>query len=290
MSNLLNNRFMGGAPSLPCCTERSKYARQSPPSRVMMSSKMTSIVKKLGAADNEFSETVMQLNSGASLPLGFRLELKQSWAVPPSSVAAQGALNLAARLRDSKDIATLRDQYYRAACLSPLVNNLLATKELDKVHAALIALSAITENCQNQEILDELVQLDSLKILVRIAQSTPAGEGARMTAAGVLRNIIGKTKRSYKTEFVRSGGITALLKLLEFDPSRVTDDQYTQWILDRVNDMRDYLEDPSGKVDEVIAKLLVAENVRSKLERLSDSKDNDIIEGSLDILNLLAKY
>ena len=229
MSNLLNNRFMGGAPSLPCCTERSKYVRQSPPSRVMMSSKVTSIVKKLGAADNEFSETVMQLNSGASLPLGFRLELKQSWAAPPSSVAAQGALNLAARLRDSNDIATLRDQYYRAAC-------------------------------------------------------------ARMTAAGVLRNIIGKTKRSYKTEFVRSGGITALLNLLEFDPNRVTDDQYTQWILDRVNDMRDYLEDPSGKVDEVIAKLLIAENVRSKLESLSDSKDNDIIEGSLDILNLLAKY
>jgi hypothetical protein len=256
----------------------------------MMSTKVSSIVKKLGASENEFSETVMQLNSGASLPQGIRFELKYAWAVPPSSVAAQGALNLATRLRDSDDIVALRDQYYRAACLSPLVNNLLETKDLDKVHAALIALCAITENCQNQEILDELVQLDSLKILVRIAQSTTTGEGARMTAAGILRNIIGKTKRSYKMEFVRAGGITALSNLLEFDPNRVTDDQYTQCILDRVNDMRDYLEDPSGKVDEGIAKLLIAENVRSKLDALRDSKDNDLIEGSLDILNLLAKY
>jgi hypothetical protein len=250
-----------------------------------MSSKVSSIVNKLGTLD-EFTETVRQLNSAASLPKN--LTFNHPWASPPASAAAQGAVNLAARLRASKD-PSVREQYWKAACLSPLVNNLLSSKDIDKVHAALLALSAISDNCDNQEILDELVQLDTIPVLLTVSQSEFFGEGARMTAASVLRNIVGKTK-SYKDEFVRAGGLPAIVKLLDFDPDRAADHQYTQWILERVNDLRDYMEEQSGKVDPVVAKAVVALDVRSKLENLKDSKDNDIIEDSIDILNLLADH
>lgn len=254
-----------------------------------MSSKVSNIVNKLGSLD-EFSETVRQLNSAASLPRPpAGSSFQHPWATVPVSVAAQAAINLAARLRASSKDHSIRDQYWKSGCLSPLVVNLLGGKELDKVHAALMALSAISDICDNQEILDELVQLDSLTVLVKITQTKTVGEGARMTAAGVIRNVVGKSK-NFKKEYIRIGGLAALVDLLEFDPSRATDEQYAQWILERVNDARDYLEDQTGNVDEAVAQALVSLNVRERLEKLKESKDNDIIEDSIDVLNLLAKY
>ena len=195
-SPLIQNKaqHMGVVPSIVCCTERSKELQKSPPARVM-SSKVSNIVNKLGSLD-EFSETVRQLNSAASLPHPpARSSFQHPWATMPVSVAAQAAINLAARLRASSKDHSIRDQYWKSGCLSPLVGNLLGAKELDKVHAALMALSAISDICDNQEILDELVQLDSLTVLVKITQSKTVGEGARMTAAGVIRNVVGKSKK-----------------------------------------------------------------------------------------------
>jgi hypothetical protein len=114
-----------------------------------------------------------------------------------------------------------------------------------------------------------------------------------MSSATITRNIIG-TNQKYKTEFITNNGLRAIVGLIDFDVSRVRDEQYTQWILERVNDIRDYLETPSGdssSIDSVVAKKLVNENVKSKLIRLkSASQDNDIIEDSIDVLGLLANF
>jgi hypothetical protein len=90
---------------------------------------------------------------------------------------------------------------------------------------------------------------------------------------------------------VNNGGCRAIVSLLEFDKSRVREEQYTQWILERVNDVRDYIESPTGSLDDQVAKKFVTENIKSKLLALkASSQDNDIIEDSIDVLNLLQKY
>jgi thiazole synthase ThiGH ThiG subunit len=117
-------------------------------------------------------------------------------------------------------------------------------------------------------------------------------EGVRMSCATIARNIIGANQK-YKTDFINHNGLRALVALIDFDVSRVREEQYTQWILERVNDIRDYLEMPgtSGAIDPVVAKKLVNENIKSKLIKLkSASQDNDIVEDSIDVLGLLANY
>jgi len=273
---------MGIVSSMPCCVERSREVRQLQPAKVV-SNKISSIVNKLGTLD-EFTETVRQLNSGMPLaqPSG---AFKHPWAKSPVSVAAQGGMIIAARLRNAKD-KQMRVQYWKAGCITPLLNMLIAGKEEDRVHAALVALQALTDNCEEQELLDEVVQLDGLAILCKWMKASAAGEGVRMTAATVSRNIIGRNKQ-YKTEFVRLGGLKPLISLLTFDKKRIADDQYTQWILERVNDVRDYLDDGNGKIDAAVAKQIISENIRPKLEALKASNDNDIIEDSIDVLRLI---
>ena len=276
---------MGIVSSMPCCVERSREVRQLQPAKVV-STKISSIMNKLGTLD-EFTETVRQLNSNMPLsqPSG---AFKHPWAKSPGSVAAQGAMIMAARLRNSKD-KDMRMQYWKAGCITPLLNMLIAGRDEDKVHGALIALQALTDNCEEQELLDEVVQLDGLAILCKWMKASAAAEGVRMTAATVARNIISRNKQ-YKNEFIRLGGIRPLVSLLAFDKKRIADDQYSQWLLERVNDVRDYLDDGNGKTDVQVAKQLIAENVRSKLEALKATNDNDICEDSLDVLKIIEDF
>jgi hypothetical protein len=276
---------MGIVSSLPCCVERSREPRQLQPAKVV-SSKVSSIINKLGTLD-EFTETVRQLNSGMPLTQP-NTTFKHSWAKAPISVAAQGAVIMAARIRAATE-PDVRIQYWKAGCITPLLNMLISGKDEDKVHASLIALQALTDNCSDQELLDEVVQLDGLAILCKWMKASSAAEGVRMSAATIARNIIGRN-RQYKTEFIRLGGLKPLVPLLQFDKKRIADDHYTQWLLERVNDVRDYLDDGSGKTDDSVAKQLVAEGIRSKLELLKATNDNDIIEDSTDVLNLIENY
>ena len=277
---------MGIIASLPCCTERSRGESSgtgigNPPRKVSV------VVSKLGTFD-EFTETVRQLASKQKLP-SENMNFQHPWAIKPVTVAAQAAINLAARLRKSKD-PLIRDSYHKAGCITPLMEFLLEGSETDKIHAGLLALQSITEACTNQEILDNLVQQDALLVLPKLMASEAQVEGARMACASIARNIIG-SNQTYKNEFVNNGGCRALVTLLEFEKSRVREEQYTQWILERVNDVRDYIESPKGSLDDQVAKKFVAENIRSKLLALkTSSQDNDIIEDSIDVLNLLQKY
>ena len=157
------------------------------------------------------------------------------------------------------------------------------------MHAAVLALLALTDNCELQEMLDELIQLDILSLLSKQINNGSNPEGLRMSCATVARNIIGRTKQ-YKLEFINTNGIKGLVSLLDFDSKRVTDEQYCQWLLERVNDVRDYLDAEGGKADEVVAKKLVAAGVKAKLEKLKESRDNDIIEDSADVLQLLSAF
>lgn len=278
---------MGIITSLPCCIERS---RGEPPSSLTGKSprKVSVVVNKLGTLD-EFTETMRQLTSTQKLPTE-NLNFQHPWAVKPTTVAAQAAINLAARLRKNKD-PVIRDSYHKAGCITPLMKFLFDANEVDKVHASLLALQSITDSCSNQAILDDLVQQDALLVLPKLMASSSQIEGARMACASVARNIIGSNQK-YKSEFINNGGVRALVGLLDFDESRVREEQYTQWILERVNDVRDYIESsPTGSVDEQVAKKLISENIRPKLLVLkSSSQDNDIIEDSIDVLNLLQKY
>jgi len=244
-------------------------------------------VNKLGTLD-EFTDTVRQLNSNQKLPTE-NTTFQHPWAMKPSSVAAQGAINLAARLRKSKDSA-LRDSYFKAGCIDPLLKILSEGKEAEKVHASIIALLALTESSTNPDISQSLVEKDAMSILPKLMANSLQVEGVRMSSATIARNIIGSNQK-YKTEFVNNGGLRALVSLIDFDTSRVREEVYTQWILERVNDIRDYVEYDGGKIDESVAKKLVNENVRAKLMKLkSASQDNDIIEDSVDVLTLLTNY
>ena len=277
---------MGIIASLPCCTERSR----GEPTNVMAGTsprKVSVTLNKLGTLD-EFTETMRQLTSTQKLP-SENMNFQHPWATKPTTVAAQAAINLAARLRKAKD-PVIRDSYHKSGCISPLIKFLFDANEVDKVHASLLALQSITESCTNQTILDDLVQQDALLVLPKLMASSAQVEGARMACASIARNIIGSNQK-YKAEFMNNGGARALVNLLDFDPKRVREEQYTQWILERVNDVRDYVESSTGSVDDQVAKKLVSENIRSKLLVLkSSSQDNDIIEDSMDVLNLLQKY
>jgi hypothetical protein len=274
--------LMGAVASLPCCVERSKEVRQLQPSKIV-STKISNILNKLGTLD-EFTEAARQLNS--PLPLSQpNPTFKHPWAKPPTSVAAQGAFIMASRIRNAKekDIAL---QYWKAGCLTPLLNILMSGRDDDKVHAAFVALQALTDNCTEQELLDEIVQMDGLTILCKWLKASTPAEGVRMTSATVARNVIGKNKQ-YKAEFVRLGGLKPLVSLLVFDKKRIADDQYTQWILERINDIRDYLEGDKGGIDKSIAKTLETEGIRQRLQELRATNDNDIIEDAMDVLAMI---
>jgi hypothetical protein len=78
---------------------------------------------------------------------------------------------------------------------------------------------------------------------------------------------------------------------MALDTNRLNDEQHFQWLLERVNDARDYLQDESGTgVDPDIAKKLIGAGVRPKLEKLKESQDNDIIEDASDVLDLLSRF
>ena len=277
---------MGIIASLPCCTERSRGEQTNAMPGDSLR-KVSVTVSKLGTLD-EFNETMRQLSSNQKLP-SENMNFQHPWAAKPTTVAAQAAINLAARLRKTKD-PVIRDSYHKSGCITPLMKFLFDANEIDKVHASLLALQSITDSCSNQAILDDLVQQDALLILPKLMASTTQVEGARMACASVARNIIGSNQK-YKAEFMNNGGARGLVNLIDFDPKRVREEQYTQWILERVNDVRDYIESPTGSVDDQVAKKLVSENIRSKLLVLkTSSQDNDIIEDSIDVLNLLQKY
>jgi hypothetical protein len=248
-----------------------------------VSSKVSNIINKLGTLD-EFTETVRQLNSTLTLTQP-NTAFKHPWAKTPVSVGAQGAVILAARIRNAKDKA-IRAQYWKAGCLTPLINMLISGTEEDKVHAATMALSALTDDPDTPEIAEEIVQLDGLAILVKWMRLTSAAEGVRMSCARIARNVIANNSQ-YRSEFVRLGGLKALVSLLDFDRSRTADEQYMQWILERVNDVRDYLDETNGRIDQSVGAKLVSGGVRGKLEKLKSSGDNDIVEDSMDILNLI---
>jgi hypothetical protein len=274
--------FMGSAIALPCCLDRGSEEplksldtapRQTAHSPSHVDESVRTLVRKLKTTET------------SSIDLS---SFGHPWATKPRSVASQAALTIAARVRRSSSTG-LVEAFLKAGCLDPLIILLANDEHVDQQDAAIIALHAMLDGASADSPLDALKTKGPLVNVCRIMASPGRSEGARMTCASIAHCLI-QSDRALRLVFISSGGLETLVKLLELDMKRGGDTQYMHWILERVNDLHDLLEDTNGKVDETVAKQLSKLGARSRLERLKMSGFTDLREDAQTILQLLRVY
>jgi hypothetical protein len=199
---------MGIVVSLPCCTERDRS--QLRPAKVVTSKSMGNM-NKIGQ-DDEYAEMYRNLNSVERIS-NSNVDFRHDWASRPESVASVSAWSLAEKLR-SPNSASMRLHYIKAGCLTPLVNLLIDGSSVDKIHAAVIALLSITNRCSDQEqVVDELIQLDTVAIVTKYISDESQNAQLRHACCEIVFNILG-TNRGLAADFSNSKGVEALANLL----------------------------------------------------------------------------
>ncbi|BAM41448.1 uncharacterized protein TOT_030000709 [Theileria orientalis strain Shintoku] len=164
------------------------------------------------------------------------------WAAHPETIGALSAIQLG--FYASKEYQPEYKEDIRLAGGIEVLSDLLKSNEEDRVHAAAITLSFLSSG--NPKCCEEMYENDLFPYLINGMRSTL--DPFRATCAQICRNIYHQDV-NYRKEFMRSGGLVALVSLL--DPIDDSDELYlTQ--LDAIYHLDDFIMDGIEEIPELV--------------------------------------
>ncbi|VWU52166.1 armadillo-domain containing rhoptry protein [Hepatocystis sp. ex Piliocolobus tephrosceles] len=193
------------------------------------------------------------------------------WAADPKTIGALAATQLA--ILASKENEPHYKDAIREANGIPVFINLLKSHELDRVHAAVVALSFLSvDNVKNCICMFENGILPYL-----ISGMKSDINGMKAACAQTCRNIFVLDKK-YKKEFLRLGGLNQFVNLLEI-PYDYNDSQplYTQ--LEVIYHLEDFILNDGDEVPEFV-EAVKKSNAIKNLKILQQCPEQDLAEAS----------
>ncbi|KJP89115.1 hypothetical protein AK88_01201 [Plasmodium fragile] len=190
------------------------------------------------------------------------------WAADPKTIGALSATQLAILANEPHYKDAIRE-----ANGIPVFINLLKSHELDRVHAAVVALSFLSvDNVKN---CITMFENGALPYLISGMKSNI--DGMKAACAQTCRNIFVLDKK-YKKEFLKLGGITQLVNLLEMPP-KYDDSQplYTQ--LEAIYHLEDFILNDGDEVPEFLEAVKNSNAIKS-LKNLQQCPEQDVAEAS----------
>lgn len=269
-------------PALNCCTERQdpKAGSGSSQTRAMVSGgPVPDIATRFDAAvrNKDLLELVKLLSSNHKLGKDV-MATQHPWADQPQTIGALAAVHLAVLAND----ANIRTRIRAAGAIPVLVQFLNPTNSRDRIHSAVVALSFIT--VENDDNCREVYRCGGLPLLVPLMGSEP--EGLRFASSSVCRNIFCKN-RNAREEFVNLGGAKLMINLLNYQPSRSSDTAYMDGIYETISNLRDLLEpdctgnDSGGR----IIKRALKEGIANALTMVENDCNDEEIKQETSALN-----
>lgn len=208
-------------------------------------------------------------------------ERMHPWAQDPKTVGALAGTQLAILASQaSEDNPSLKKHIREAGAIPPLVD-FLKSNEQDRIQTAVVALSFLTTECP--ENVEAVVKAGAMKALLACMDSPVAG--MRAAAALTLRNTC-MEKEEFRKEFVKLGGIKALVNQLSSapDPSLKQADVQLEAILN----LQDLVEDPNTEnVIEEYAKQARDMGAIAKLKKLAEVEDEEVSSAATELIEFL---
>lgn len=276
-------------PSLTCCTERSLSTGKTltgsgangsyqGPNVPDMAVRFDNAVK-----NKDLPELVKLLASNHRLAKDMKAT-QHPWADQPTTIGALAAVHIAVLASE----ASLRDNLRSAGAIPVLVQFLNTNNTRDRIHSAVVALSFLTvdndENCQ------EVYRAGALPLLVPLITVSPEGLG--FSASSICRNVYCKNKNA-REEFVNLNGVQSMLHLLKYDAARGTDTSYMDGIFETVSNLTDLLDGDYTRNENEgrLVKRAAKDNLVETLEKLAnDSLDEEVKEEALKLSKSVTKY
>ncbi|CDJ61264.1 armadillo/beta-catenin-like repeat-containing protein, putative [Eimeria maxima] len=199
------------------------------------------------------------------------------WAADPETIGALAATQLAIFASREQE-PHLKDEIREAGGIEVLVK-LLASKELDRRQSAVVALSFLSvdnnQNCiamYNEGALPPLIQGMKSDI-----------EGMRAACAQTARNIyvLGPKQRR---AFLKAGGIAQLVRFLDAPPN--AKNLYTQ--LEAIYHLEDFIAEEGGDDVPEFVQAVKSAGAVQKLMKLRDHQDKDVADAAGLLLVRLA--
>lgn len=215
-------------------------------------------------------------------PIERLVEPKHPWAEDPRSIGALAAVHIALLA----SVAANADPEYKAAILNAGAEerlvSFLGSEEPDRVQAAVVALSYLTDECAANAC--SLFDAGAVPLLIKHLESSVAG--LRGAAASTLRHICIESEE-YCKAFLNLGGMKGFVNLL--DPASVNQFDPHRSMLEAVWNLEDVTTDPDGNVIEVNARLAVEHGAITKLEKLQVLDEEEVSGAADKLLSVLVQ-
>lgn len=273
-------------PALSCCTERLDPTKGVSPTSPTVSRNVNAsgtpipdIAARFDAAvrNKDLAELVRLLSSNHKLGSDV-VATQHPWAEQPQTIGALAAVHIAVLANDPG----LRTRLRAAGAIPVLVQFLNASNTSDKVHSAVVALSFITiendDNCQ------EVYRAGGMPLLVPLISARPVGLG--FASLSVCRNVYCKN-RNAREEFSNLGGIKATVGLLTYNSARASDSAFMDGIFETVSNLSDLVQPDATTGDSGgrIGKRAVKEGIVVALTRIHEECDDEEIKQEAKELN-----
>ncbi|KOB59397.1 hypothetical protein PFHG_01154 [Plasmodium falciparum HB3] len=212
------------------------------------------------------------------------------WAADPKTIGALSATQLAI-LASKENEPHYKDAIREANGIAVFIN-LLKSHELDRVHAAVVALSFLSVDSKKTKIHNKkkiymhiffedvkncICMFESGALPYLISGMKSNIDGMKAACAQTCRNIFVLDKK-YKKEFLKLGGITQLVNLLEL-PSNYDDSQplYTQ--LEAIYHLEDFILNDGDEIPEFLEAVKNSNSIKN-LKTLQQCPEQDLAEAS----------
>ncbi len=277
-------------PSLTCCTERqlsfgktksvggATSSTYQSPNIPDMAVRFDNAVK-----NKDLPELVKLLASNHRLGKDVKAT-QHPWAEQPTTIGALAAVHIAVLASEP----SLRDRLRSAGALPVLVQYLNMTNSRDRIHSAVVALSFLTVD--NDENCTEVYRAGALPLLVPLITVSPEGLG--FASASVCRNLYNKNKNA-REEFANLNGIQSMVYLLRYNASRATDSSYMDGIFETVSNLADLLDADSAlnESDGRIVKRAAKDNLVDTLDNLAKvCLDEEVKDEASKLSKSITKY
>eukprot|EP00921_Rhytidocystis_pertsovi_P016187 GHVQ01025555.1.p1 GENE.GHVQ01025555.1~~GHVQ01025555.1.p1 ORF type:complete len:305 (+),score=68.14 GHVQ01025555.1:413-1327(+) len=202
------------------------------------------------------------------------------WAADPTTVGALAATQLA--ILASKDSEPEIKDDIRSHGGIPAMVELLASKEEDRQHAAVVALSFLSVDNPNNCM--EMFDCGALPFLIEGMKSTK--DGMRAATAQTARNIFSLDLK-YRSAFLKAGGVGNLVNLLNLPSVAATPSEqalFTQ--LEAVYHVEDLIMDSGEELPAYVLAVKDAGTV-AKLQALTECDYSDLAEAANFLLTRL---
>jgi|EP00927_Polykrikos_kofoidii_P078092 hypothetical protein len=203
------------------------------------------------------------------------------WADDPKTIGTLAGMKLAmlaSKATDSDEDIKLR---IRATGVFPQLAEYLSSPQLDRVQAAVVALSFLTTECtENARAVHEA---GALKPLAKCLDSRITG--MRVAAGTTLRNL-GAVSDEFRRDVVEAGALEGIVRQLCAEPGpglRLSDVQ-----LEVLLNLQDLIEIGDCNVIEEYALAAVRAGAIEKLEKLCEVAEDDVRGTAKDLLDTLA--